>query len=222
MAIDFSSLAAIPEQAANLLIAFEPRYREIELNPNLTREGKNAEQDKLIGKVIAEIDRLQAVAEAEAQKIQQKAEKILGNGTQPDPQVAILEELKAQRVWGRIRRKLDAFAEPSSLLRGLEDLIDKTARDGDRFTLQVLREELPDYLAARRVTAPQVLAWLDQAELPLLTPEQREARKAIAVLEENYPRVQAALDMVRRAAQKKAFKIGGLPGWGDTTLHLNW
>ncbi|MDT8896774.1 hypothetical protein QYE77_00730 [Thermanaerothrix sp. 4228-RoL] len=218
---DFSTLQGIPEQVGNLLFGVYPTYTEIELNSALTREGKNQAHDQLIGKVIAELDRLQQVAESEAERIQKQAEKIL-NGAQPDPQTAVLNELKAQRAWGRIRRKLDAFSEPSSLLRGIEDLIDQTARNGDRFTLALLREELPDYLAARRVNAPQVFDWLDQAEVPLLTPEQREARKALAVLEENYPRVQAAIDMGRRAAQMKSFKVAALPGWDDQTLHLNW
>ncbi|MGB9799622.1 MAG: hypothetical protein ACPLUL_05960 [Thermanaerothrix sp.] len=218
---DFSTLSGIPEQVANLLFGVYPRYTEIELDSTLTREGKNQAQDKLISAVIAELDRLQVVAESEADRIQKQAEKIL-NGAQPDPQTAVLNELKAQRAWGRIRRKLDVFGEASSLLRGIEDMIDQASRNADRFTLALLREELPDYLAARRVTAPQVFDWLDRAEIPLLTPEQREARKALAVLEENYPRVQAAISMARGAAEKKSFKVAALPGWDNATLHLNW
>jgi hypothetical protein len=220
-AFDFSTLEAIPEQVGNLLFSVYPKYTEIELNSALTREGKNQAQDKLISAVIAELDRLQQVAEAEAEAIERKAHKIL-DGQPGDIQAQILAELKAERTWKRIRRKLDAFPEPSSLLRGIEDMIDQASRNADRFTLALLREELPDYLAARRVNAPQVFDWLDRAEIPLLTPEQREARKALAVLEENYPRVQAAISMARGAAEKKAFKVAALPGWDDQTLHLNW
>jgi len=218
---DFSTLAAIPEQVGNLLLSVYPRYNEIELDGTLTREGKNQRQDQLVARVIAELDRLQAVAESEAERIRKQAEKVL-NGAQPDPQTQILAELKAQRVWGRIRRKLDIFPEASSLLRGVEAEIEKAGQDGDRFTLQVLREELPHYLASKRLTAPQVTQWLDQAEVPLLTPEQREARKALQVLEENYPRVQASVDLARHHASKRAFRVAGLPGWGDTTIRLNW
>lgn len=218
---DFSTLEAIPEQVGNLLFSMRPKYVEIEANPALSREGKNAEQDKLVGKVIAELDRLETIAQSEAERIEKQARKIL-DGQPADPQAQILEELKAQRVWGRIRRKLDAYTEQSSLLRGIEAEIEQAGREGDRFTLKVLREELLDYLSARRTTAPQVIAWIDQAEAPLLTPEQREARKALMALEENLPRVLAAIGMARQAVAKKAFKVPALPGWGDQTLHLNW
>lgn len=218
---DFSTLEAIPEKAGNLLLSVYPKYTEIEANSALSREGKNVEQDKLIGNLIAELDRLEAVAQSEAERIEKQARKILA-GQPADTQTQILEELKAQRVWERIRRKLDAHADPSSLLRGIEAEIDQAGREGDRFTLKVLREELPAYLAAHRMTSPQVTAWIDQAEVPLLTPGEREARKALMTLEENYPRVLAALSEVRHAAAKKAFKVAALPGWNGKALRLNW
>lgn len=218
---DFSTLQAIPEQVGNLLFSVYPKYTEIEADTSLSYEGKNKAIDQLISKVIAELDRLQQVAQSEAEAIEKKARQIL-DGQPGDVQAQILAELKAERTWKRIHRKLDAFTEAFSLLRAVEAEIEKAGQDGDRFTLQVLREELPAYLAGKHTNAPQVHTWLDQAEVGLLTPEQREARQALAALEENYPRVQSSIDMARQAVSKKAFRIAVLPGWGDATLRLNW
>lgn len=216
---DFSTLAGIPEQVGNLLFSVYPKYIEIEADTTLSYEGKNQAIDRLVAPIVKELDRLEQVAQSEAEAIQRKARQIL-DGQPGDVQAQILAELKAERTWKRIRHKLDAYTEASSLLRGVEAEIEKAGHD--RFTLQVLREELPAYLASKRITAPQVNQWLDQAEVPLLTPEQREARQALAAFEENYPRVLAAINLVRQAVQKKAFRVAALPGWGNQTLHLNW
>jgi hypothetical protein len=216
-----NELASIPEQAGNLLIGLAAKITQIEADALLSREGKNAKIDQLVSAAIAELDRLEQAAQSEVEAVQRKAHKIL-DGQPGDTQEQILTELKAQRLWARIRRKLDAYTEQASLLRGLEAEIEQAGREGDRLTLQVLREELPDYLAARRLTMPQVFDWLDQAEVPLLTPEQREARKALIELEQNLPRVLAALDTARRAMEKRAFKVPALPGWGGETVFLNW
>lgn len=218
---DFSILEAIPQQVGDLLFATVPQIAEVDANSALSLEGKAAATDKIIAKVIAELDRLQQVAQSEAEQIERKARQIL-DGQPGDTQAQILAELKAERVWKRIKHKLDVYAEASSLLRGIEAEIENAGQAGDRFTLQVLREELPAYLAGKHTNAPQVHTWLDQAEVGLLTPAQREARQALAVLQENLPRVLAAIDMARQAVSKKAFRIAVLPGWGDQTLRLNW
>lgn len=218
---DFSTLAAIPERAAQALFDIQRRYYEVELRGDLSREGKYTEQDRLISGVLNELDRLAAEAESEFSRIEEKAQQVLKEPVK-DVQAQILHELQAQRTWGRIRRILDTAADGSTLIRTIEAVIESAQKEGNRAALSVLREELPPYLGARKVTAPQIHQWLDTAEVGLLTPEQREARKALQTLEENYPRVLAAIDEVRRACLKKAFKIAALPGWGNAVVRLNW
>jgi hypothetical protein len=220
---DFSVLQGIPEQVANLLFELSQKIVGVESDGSLSLAGKNAKIDQLVGAALAELDRLEQTAQSEGERIETRAKILLDGKPEPESvQEKILSELRAQRLWSRMRRKLDAHQDNAALLRAVEDIIDRAGREADRLTIQVLREELPDYLAARRLTAPQIFDWLNQAELPLMTPEQRQARQALMTLEANLPRVLAAIDTARQAIAKKAFKVPSLPGWNGQILHLNW
>jgi hypothetical protein len=218
---DFAALRNIPEVVGNLLIETDRQITEIGLSPVWAPEEKGRRADAVVQATLNRLDNLRAAAEVSASSIEKAAKQALGSPEQGDTQEQILNELRAQRLWSRIKQSLDSVGSVAAMARTVEALIDDYGKAGDSFALGVLREELMLYLRGRNMGLPQVNTWLDAAEVGLLSQEQRQARKALQELQAGLPRVLAAIQEGRRAVLGKSFRIAALPGWNET-LRIEW
>lgn len=130
-----------------------------------------------------------------------------------DPTARLLRLTEQQQAWTRVERLLTGGT-------GYEEVIQQAGERGDLVTLQALREELPSYLFAAKWQddyTKALLKLIAQAELPLLTPEQRTARLLEAELSTGWYNLTMGAEHARLEASGQWETVTVLPAWEKGT-----
>jgi hypothetical protein len=133
-------LAGIPVRAAEVRAQFA---RDLEAVRQLDLLVVGTEQRD---QQIAEVTRRAATAVARLRgdgevAVAEITDWMRANETTPDPQEALLAEMREQRAWARLRPQLDAGAMVEALIREAREVRDVAS-------LHALKAELPAYVAA--------------------------------------------------------------------------
>ncbi len=208
-----SIVESAAEQAAQTLIWFDEKAREVDGFTFLSAEGKAQKTRELAQKALKELSRIEAQVEAASKDFDAQVEGALADAPQVEPVVALLDEIRTQKAWQRIERRLNGITEPAALTRVISDHIRKAQEAKDAVALRTLLEELPDYLEARGVSMPHLAAELERAFYSL-DPKKLDAYSKKEVFAQGYARVQAALRMARQAIEQgKPRSVSALPSW---------
>lgn len=159
------ALSTLTNTAPRLATAIRESRRDIaaiEAEKDLTDEAKQrriAERRERLAETVGELDRNRREAGERLQSMLAEA-----RGVERSVEEMLLDEQLLGRAWDRARRQIDAGADPL-------DLAQQAASDGDRVTLEALRQELPASGAGDVVEA------LDDIEAPLLSSPEVELRE---------------------------------------------
>jgi hypothetical protein len=126
----------------------------------------------------------------------------------------LLRETQVSRVWARQKGQLDNMPDAYAVMRAARQLLADAAAQGDGVAVQALREELPSYLKARRMTDPGLADELAKAEMPFLSGAARAARQLEGELQVAWPRILAGFQMARRDLAGQSH-LSILPGWRE-------
>lgn len=152
---------------------------------------------------------------AEAQSVKDQIETLIAGATAEgpeDPAAATLEELREQRAWARIVRRLDAATDPGFFARVCEDIMRELVDADDSAGLAALGSELSSYAKARGYGIPGVVQErMAETEASTMTPVGRTALRYQQVLTAGWPRLLGAFDLARR-------DLSGQPGAGIAIL----
>ncbi len=208
-----SSLRDYPVQVGEIVEAFRRAVIQVELNPNLSLAGKTQEVNQIAERFMTQIDRLEQAAQADKETLEKLIAQALSKA-QDDPTAELAKQIKYQRIWGRTKALLDTYQDAQTLHRGLSDIVQQAAESHDLDTLNVLLEEVPAYLATRRMPSlwHPVSPTVQSALIAHASPAERRALQAQQELEIGWPRLAAAFSEAKRAVQRRA-TIGVLPGW---------
>lgn len=214
---DLDLLRGAPLKVMDLLVGLHKRVLQAEVNGQgrLTPAGLQEQIDGLRNKALQTIDGL----EQQCQVAKERIEQVLGEAERRqvgDVQSAILQELREQRAWARLKPILDNL-EPAAALLRIRDLVQQASSNGDDVVLSVLESELPWYVESRGAAgaAPQILAAITEARLPHLPPVVRKAISTRKELAEGWPRLAACFEQARRDASGGSLTVV-LPGWSPS------
>lgn len=208
-----ANLRDYPAQVGELVEAFRMATIQVDLDPSLSVGGKTEKINQISQRYMNEIERLEVAAASDKEAL----EKLIVQSTsrtEDNPTVELAKQIRYQRIWERVKSLLDTYTDAQALYRGLSDLVQQAAEGHDLDTLNVLLEEAPTYLAARRMVSlwdavsPSVRAAL----VAHASPAERRALQAKQELEVGWPRLAAAFSEAKRAIQQRA-TIGVLPAW---------
>lgn len=124
----------------------------------------------------------------------------------------LLAEITGQRLWSRYVRLLDAEGQEAPPM----ELVQRLADEQDAAGLKVMREELPSYLESRGWDPQHVRAiegQISQAELPLLPPEEQEARSVQQEAEAGWQRLEIAFAHAEKDLEGSLVETTTLPVW---------
>jgi Sec-independent protein translocase protein TatA len=157
----------------------------------------------------ATLNQLEASAKEDKRTLERQIADALK--VQRTPEESLAYETRAARAWARYKGLLDAGEMDA------DALVDREKENSE--TLEVLREELPDYLRTRKVQPGLIdhtMRTLDGHATPLLPETQRVARRAQAELADGWPTVEAATAYAREEHQTGQ-PWNTLPGWEKGT-----
>lgn len=210
-------LAAMFMRLAELLEPMHAKLAVNELDENLSAAGRRAGETQIRHDALAAIEPIWADAQSTVAKLENLVD-AAATGPTMDTQEQLLLEQQIGRSWQRVLRRLDAVDSSNvvQIQRVIETFATAAAEASDRGMLTALRQELPDYLVARRIGGLYgnggIEALLDSVEMPFQTPRQRCARQVEQQARQGWQRLVAAFQMARSNAS------GGdgnliLPGW---------
>lgn len=133
-------------------------------------------------------------------------------GSEPTPDRP--DPAEAERIWNRQRRRLDAGESPLSLAQAL-----RAANDTEG--LQILREELPDHLAAKGEdprSSQAVLSAVRDVEGKVLTGDRAEHRQMLTAAEKAAGVVATNAGLAYKDLESTEAIFGATP---EETIHLS-
>ncbi len=184
---DLSTLRSTPAAVAALLKERRAALIDLERDDRLSASYKAELRVQMLNDYKDRLDSLRYQATEARRALEAKGRDALTPMRTPEESLAY--ETRALRMWERYKGLLDAKAiDPLTLLE---------RESGNLEALRVLREELPDYMAAHN-QAPEftqaVTAILDQRERPLLSDKERLARDVQAEVADGWTRLATGLD----------------------------
>ncbi|HXG66365.1 MAG TPA: hypothetical protein VNO70_14800 [Blastocatellia bacterium] len=194
-----AKLAAIPQKLRKDIAAIQKDSRWAE-------SYKQQQVERLRGEARREYTTLVLAARDAEQKIRKEIKAAL-NPAADSPEAEMARELKLSRAWARVQRSLDSGL-------GLIQTIQEAAEFGDLAALQAMREELPSYLRSKGQDEliNRALEVLGKVEMPLLPPEQREAREVETEVNRGWPQLTATTEWIEMALNGDN-GVSVVPGW---------
>jgi hypothetical protein len=212
-------LAALRDIVPRVARAVAQVRAQIEIlagDPQVTDSQRRVAVDETRREALADLDQLQAGAQAIRQGAYHMIEEAAGREV-PSPGSGSDVDLAAtrDRVWAPVRARLDELTDPNAMWRTVEEMGMAAAQRADTATLRALHELLPIYLTERgwHEAGAEVNARLDRVEAQYMLPLPRAAALARASLEAGWPRVQAAFDQARAEIEGRSRPVDSLPGF---------
>jgi hypothetical protein len=215
---DLDTLRGAPQRLADLLAQTRQEVIQAEADGTwrLTPAGMEEIVSGIRNRTLQQIDSLEQACQAAREAIERTiadAEK----RADADPQTEVLNELREQRAWNRIRPILDRL-ENNALVGRIGELARNAAEAGDDATLRALEAEVQAFLEAKGVASyiAPVVATIRDARLPHLPPAARKAVQVRQELEAGWPRLMAAFMQARQEATGRGGKVLAMPGWNPS------
>lgn len=166
---DLNLLRSKPVEIADLVAGYRKRRETINGDKRLSNSYRQKLLDQALEATKTELEKHKNESTEAASRLAGVIQEFQHEPV--DPQQAILSELQGQRVWNRISRLLDAGADWGQVIND-----NKT----DLATLQVLKAELPAYVASKDRKTPDIsqniITEIEAKELPLLPSHKQQAR----------------------------------------------
>ena len=203
-----TTLRNTPRAFAGVLVEWRAAREKVQRNPRLKPEAIRADVDQVRVDAIGKVTQIHNTAMAARDQVAPLLEMHAQSGPEaPDAQLA--REVAATRMWARWKPLLDR-----SML-GVEELIDREMTNLPG--LQVLLDELPDYMRARGDRAEVIDAFTGKArqyETALLPPVQRLARQLQAEIETGMTNLESARNWALAALTPySSMEVNVLPDW---------
>jgi hypothetical protein len=136
-----------------------------------------------------------------------------------DTMEAILQEIREQKCWSRIRFLLDG-RQVGQLARSLEEIVERFAIGNYQLELRTLLIELPVYLEARREgdLMKEFLRIVNEKKIPYLSPIECKALRIWLEIEEGSKQLNEAFLIAENYLAGDDFnKVPELPAWNEGT-----
>ena len=184
---------------------YRARMQAIDADTMGSELWKTQEREKAKATLAAVLDAHAAQARVDKQALERLIAE--ANKVERGPEESLAYETRAARLWARYKGLLDADQLSA------DELVDREKENSE--ALEVLREELPDYLRTRKVHPDLIentMQTLDSHATPLLPETQRWARKLQAELAQGYRNVETATAYAREEHQT-GNQWNVLPDW---------
>lgn len=191
-------LKQVPQRAGQSFFDYWQERKRIAGNADLNDEASRRMLGEAKEKAVAELEATEASTRELSQTVTDALDAATA-GPALTTEDALLEEIRRQRAWERVR----PLIEGQDVYQAVEEVATDAASRNDLATIRALREELPSFLKATGSQALEEvsLKMLSRIELPLLGPAERRAheyreefRLGSAYLQTTFGLVRSAID----------------------------
>jgi hypothetical protein len=215
-----ASLKSYPQKLVQLLADTRRAIAQVKADPRLSAQGQEEEIARIRQEAQQKLESMWEAAKATYDNLVMKLTRIVNQNKQDTPE-QLLAEVRAMRIWGRFKNRLDAAKSRDEVIRIILELADRAAHDRDVLALKVLAEELPDYLPTRGIpNADDVLAKVDDLLAGFDSPEVQAARELRNEVIAGWVRVDVDFRMALRELKGEG-TIYGLTGWNGETIYTS-
>ncbi len=215
--INFDTL---PEALANLLVRTAEQAERITGNVALSDVGKEQKLAELTMRATVEVGNIEQAFRRTVSEIEAQIAEELGDKPR-EPVAELLNELRLQRVWTRIKAELDAMPDNSALVRKVSAFLDEATQSRDAVLARCMYEELPSYLRVKGAWTPNLQEAIERAYFGLDDKKARAYRR-MAELREGLPRLEAALQMTRQAVENRKYRNITLLPAAKGSVKIDW